>query len=89
MSVITEGMSFKAKSGVTMFAVKADPEKATIFSPNVPVSKLDVTVYPNESRLAGSASKLPYTSSCSNVSPEDEVVVMAVEEAIVSTLAMA
>jgi hypothetical protein len=42
-----------------MFAVNADPEKATIFAPSVPVSRLDVTVYPKESRLAGSESMLP------------------------------
>ena len=87
--VITEGMSFKDRSGVTMFAVKAEPEKATIYWPRVPVRSEAVTVYPKESRLAGSVSMLPYASSCSNVRPDEEDVVIAVEDAIESNVTSA
>jgi hypothetical protein len=44
MSVITEGRSLRDKSGVTMLAVRLEPEKAMIFAPNVPVSRVEVTV---------------------------------------------
>ena len=87
--VTTEGMSFMERSGVIMLAVKFDPEKAAIFVPIVPVRRLDVTVYPKESRLAGSVSMLPYASSCSNVRPDEEDVVIAVEDAIESNVTSA
>ena len=46
IKVTTEGISLSDRSGVTILAVKGDPEKAAIFAPMVPVRELavDVTV---------------------------------------------